>query len=95
MQPDLMVAALDVVVLITAASPHHNFVVTALIEFRISQDRVSLDDGRQSASHGTFQLLKVELPSGHARQKGLGPASSLVVPSREVAQSWRLGPDSV
>ena len=52
-----------VVALTTAASPHNNFVVTAFLELRTSQNCISLDEGRQCTSHGVFQLLKVEFPS--------------------------------
>ena len=58
----------NVVVLMTAPSPHHKFVVIVFIDLRISQDRVSHDDGTQRASHSIFQLLKVDVSSDHVRQ---------------------------
>ena len=61
-----------IIALVTAISPHHNCVVAACIELRVSQDRMSPDEDKQ-------------LGSG---------VKSRFVPSRRLAESWRLGPDS-
>ena len=54
----------DGVVLVTV-NPHRDCVVPAFTELHDSQNSVSLDDGGQCASQGTFQLLNVELASSH------------------------------